>query len=105
VRITGATGTSFVGTFDDASTRNLIIDNSDVGVYLDSFTAAATPGSYVVNNLIGLGSNGRHPFRMAAASSSTDRRGIIEYNTISASTGAGVTVSGANAQFNTLSST
>jgi len=103
VRITGATGTSFVGTFDDASTRNLIIDNSDVGVYLDSFTSAATPGSYIVNNLFGLGTNGSSPIPNGSGIFiNGSPRHIVEYNTISASTGAGVTISGANAQFNTI---
>ena len=103
VRITGLTGTSFIGAFDDASTRNLIIDNSSVGVYLDSFTSASTQGSYVLNNLIGLGSNGSTPIPNGSGIFiNGSPRHYVEYNTISASTNAGVTISGANAQFNTI---
>jgi hypothetical protein len=101
VRITGTASASFVGAFDDAATRNMITNNTDVGVYIDSYVSASTPGSYVVNNLIGLGSDGA---TVVANGSGIfvngSPRNLIAYNTVAGSTGIGVTLSGANARYN-----
>jgi len=101
VRITGGTGTSFVGAYDDPATRNMIIDNTRAGVFIDSFTSSSTPGSYVVNNLIGLGADG-----VSAVGNgygifiNGTPRNIIEYDTIGESVHEGLTISGSSAQFN-----
>ncbi|HZX92704.1 MAG TPA: right-handed parallel beta-helix repeat-containing protein [Rudaea sp.] len=103
VRITGTTGASFVGAFDDPSTRNMITNNTSAGVRIDSFIDSKAAGSYIVNNLIGLGSDGATPVANGGgiAINGTPRN-VIEYNTIAASTAAGLTISGANAQFNVV---
>lgn len=103
VRITGSTGTSFVGAFDDASTRNVFADNTGIAVNVDSFVSASTAGSYIVNNLIGLADNGATPIANGSGIFvNGSPRNTIEYNTVSGSTGVGVTISGAAAQFNVL---
>lgn len=99
VRISGAASGNFIGAFDDIGTMNQISDNTDVGVYVDSTPPAGAAPNYVVNNVIGLASDGASAYANGnGVYIYNSPNNVIEYNLIGGSTGAGVTLSGAATQ-------
>jgi len=95
VRISGTASGNFVGGFDDISTMNQISDNTDVGVYIDSAPAAGAAPNYVVNNVIGLSSDGQSKFANGnGVYMYNSPNNVVEYNFIGGSTAAGITLSG-----------
>jgi trimeric autotransporter adhesin len=98
VHISGTSDASWVGTFDDPSTRNYIVDNTSNGIYIENDSG----DNYVVNNLIGLGAdsinntlgNGHGVYVYQSP------QNYIGYNTIDNSVNAGLTLNGAPATLN-----
>jgi len=99
VHISGSSQHTTLGGYDDPAAFNLIGGNSSSGVNIDNTTGLNT----VANNLIGLDSAG------LSLPSSKNNTGVLisnspsntlNYNTISANTGPGISISGAGAKSN-----
>jgi parallel beta-helix repeat protein len=100
LRINGASGPAYVGG-SNASMRNLISGNTGVGVLLGSDAG----GSKVSHNLIGLQVDGQTAYPNGAGVKVLNSpKNTLTNNTISASTGVGVTLTGTPAVNNIIQS-
>jgi hypothetical protein len=99
VRVTGASGTAYIGGFDDPASMNMIAGGSVSGIYLDNTSG----GNVVANNIIGYQADG--------TSAGSNAIGVfifnspnnhLLYNFIGYNDSTGVTISGAASQGNEL---
>lgn len=99
VRVTGASGGAFIGSYDDPATMNLIAGSTTAGLYLDNTSG----GNIIANNVIGYQtdgtSTGGNQIGIFVFNSPNN---VIQYNFIGYSDSTGITLSGASSQGNEI---